>query len=147
MGAGNASTRVIGRQVRGETVSQIKSLYHEPVVCVTASRSASSSVVLAVGDASQWPGGRAGIAADGHVVFVDFHEVSENLLAELVPHLVVSPILARNFDCVDLAQLLAHLRYAGRYRAVGPPLPNPKIITREIRSLVPTLDFDVLSLD
>jgi hypothetical protein len=114
---------------------------------ITTSRETCATVVLAVGDATHWGAGGGRMPSDGRIVFVNFHEVSRELLEELAPHLVVSPILARNFDCVDLAQLLGRLRFPGRYRAVGPPLPNPQMITREIRSLVPGLDFDVLSMD
>lgn len=146
-GTGAPAAPVLGRQIRGEAMSQIRSFNDEFALSVTTSRSTGRSAVLAVGDTGAWSGQGRGMAADRRIVFADFHDVSRELLDDVVPHLVLSPILARNFDCVDLAQLLARFRFAGRYRAVGPPLPNPKIITREIRSLVPMLDFDVLSLD
>jgi hypothetical protein len=128
-------------------VSQLES-FEEPFNHdIATSQTTCATVVLAVGDTTIWGAGGRRMPSDGRIVFADFHEVSRELLDELVPHLVVSPILARHFDCVDLAQLLARLRFAGRYRAFGPPLPNPQIITREIKSLVPGLDFDVLPMD
>ena len=137
--------QVLFRQVRGEAVSRVESFEYDITHDIATSRETCATVVLAVGDATHWGAGGGRMPSDGHVVFVNFNEVSRELLEDLTPHLVVSPILARNFDCVDLAQLLGRLRFAGRYRAVGPALPDPQMITREIRSLVPGLDFDVLS--
>ena len=102
--------------------------------------------ILAVGDTRAWHQRGRRIPSDGMVHFAEFHEVTELLLAELSPRLVLSPLLTRNFDCVDLAQRLAQLGYRGPYRAIDIGLPNPRMIVREIRSLVPTLDFEVLQL-
>jgi hypothetical protein len=77
---------------------------------------------------------------------VEFHEVTDDLLAQLVPRLILSPLLARTFDCVDLAQRLGSLGYTGPYRAIDSGLPDPALIVREVRSLVPGLDFGVVSL-
>jgi hypothetical protein len=138
---------VVVRHVRGEAVYQIESLEDEFAQDAGAGSGKGATVVLAVGDTKVWSAAGRRMPTGGRVVFADFHLVSRELLEELVPHLVVSPILARNFDCVDLAQRLALYQFAGRYRAFGPRLPNPQIITREIRSLVPGLDFDVLPMD
>lgn len=99
--------------------------------------------VLAVGDVAAWQ--KAGYGADlsGEVVYAAFHEVTEALLSETDPRVVVSPLITRHFDCVDLAQLLGSLGFRGRYRAIGTRLPNPRMIEAEIRSLVPGLDFSV----
>ena len=105
-----------------------------------------AATVLAVGDTRAWNVPGRSFASDQNVVYADFHEVGPDLIQRVAPRLVVSPILARNFDCVDLAELLGRLRYAGRYRAFGPQLPDPGMITREVRSLVPALDFDVMPL-
>lgn len=111
-----------------------------------ARTSISTATVLAVGDTRAWEAHGQGVPSDHHVVYVDFQDVCRDLMHRVSPRLVVSPILARNFDCVDLAELLGRLRYAGRYRAFGPQLPDPRMITREVRSLVPALDFDVMPL-
>lgn len=108
--------------------------------------SIATATVLAVGDTRAWDVNGRGFASDQNIVYVDFHDVCHDLIHRVAPRLVVSPILARNFDCVDLAELLGRLRYAGRYRAFGPQLPDPNMIMREVRSLVPALDFDVMPL-
>lgn len=99
--------------------------------------------ILAVGDVAAWrEAGHSG-QPSGDIVFASFHEITASLLAENDPVLVVSPLIARHFDCVDLAELLGRLGFRGRYRAIGTSLPNPRMIEAEIRSLVPGLDFSV----
>lgn len=99
--------------------------------------------MLAVGDLARWWGAGYGIHARSHVVLAEFHEVTSDLMARVRPALVISPLLCRSFDCVDLAQLLDSLNYRGKYLAVGSGLPNPGLIVREVRALVPRLDFEV----
>ncbi len=102
--------------------------------------------VLAVGDTREWTARGRRLPLDGHVYFVEFHDVTEELLARLEPRLVLSPLLARTFDCLDLAQRLGKLRFRGQYRAIDIGLPDPALIVREVRSLVPGLDFGVVPL-
>ena len=72
--------------------------------------------------------------------------MTDVLLEVLAPKLVVSPVLARRFDCVDLAIRLATLGYSGAYRAFSTDLPRPELIDSEIRVLCPTLDFAIVDL-
>lgn len=100
-------------------------------------------IVLAVGDIESWVGAGRALPRGGHVVFVEFHEIDSELLGRLEPFVVISPLLCRTFDCVDLAQVLGALGYRGKYRAIDAGLPDPGLIAREVKSLVPGLDFDV----
>ena len=111
-----------------------------------ADHAVSSAKILAVGDTQAWRRGGRRMPAQGDIHFAEFHEVTTLLLGEISPRLVLSPLLTRSFDCVDLAQRLAHLGYRGPYRAIDIGLPDPRMIVREIRSLVPMLDFEVLRL-
>lgn len=99
--------------------------------------------VLAVGDLIAWK--RSGRLAQrrSDILFVEFHEINRDLLDRVSPSVVVSPLLCRSFDCVDLAQLLGAHGFAGKYRAIDSGLPDPHLIVREVRSLVPLLDFDI----
>jgi hypothetical protein len=103
------------------------------------------TTILAVGDVEAWSRRGRRVPA-GEVHFAAFYEVTGELLAELSPRLVLSPLLTRHFDCVDLAQRLVQLGYRGPYRAIDIGLPNPAMIVREIRSLLPSLDFEVMRL-
>lgn len=102
------------------------------------------ATILAVGDLQEWRRSGRDIPADGKIAFTDFRSVSEELFQLIAPHLVLSPLLARGFDCIDLAQVLHAIGFKGRYRAIAEVLPNPEIIRREIVDLCPGLDFDVI---
>ena len=103
-------------------------------------------LILAVGDLESWNRAGRPLPADSHITYADFVEVTDGLLYSLRPDMVLSPLLSTRFDCIDLAQLLLRLGFSGRYRAMTPPLPNPDIVRREIRSLCPGLDFDLVMI-
>lgn len=73
-----------------------------------------------------------------------FTDLSFELLDRVKPRVVLSPLLAREFDCIDLAQLLFALGFDGRYRVLSAEIPNPHIVKAEIRSQCPGLDFEIL---
>lgn len=100
--------------------------------------------ILAVGSAAEWREGGNRLQADGRVAFVSIEEISVELLDRVCPTVILSPVLARSFDCIDLAQKLHDLGFTGRYRAVSDELPNPEMVEREIRHLCPGLDFGIL---
>ena len=85
------------------------------------------------------------LQADGRVAFASFEDVNEELIARLCPTVILSPVLARNFDCIDLAQVLCRLDFRGRYRAMAEALPDPALIQQEIATMCPNLDFGVLT--
>lgn len=122
------------------------SLAADRCLSVSADKTAHDGVVLAVGDVPAWTGAGRRVPTDRHVFYAEFHQVTAELLTQVAPTLVLSPLLARRFDCVDLAQVLWTLRYRGRYRAMDKRLPDPALIAREVRMLVPGLDFDVIEL-
>lgn len=98
---------------------------------------------LAVGDKAEW-------ALEGHVMpqagmaFVAFLDIDEDTLAALSPSVVYSPLLAKTFDCIELALLLSKIGFSGQYRALARDLPKPAVIEREVRQLCPALDFRII---
>jgi len=112
----------------------------------TGSTEGQAAVLLAVGEAGEWTKQRTLPFPDGYgVIYTSFEEVPRHVGKPGGPLLVISPILALGFDCIDLAQLLCRLNFPGAYRAVAEALPNPGMIRREIRDLCPKLDFDIIT--
>jgi len=109
-----------------------------------AAEEGSPATILAVGDLDEWTRHRGSLPVDGSLAFASFNGISIELLEIISPAIVLSPLLARGFDCIDLAQMLVSVGFRGQYRAIAENLPNPDIIRREIRILCPTLDFDVV---
>ena len=101
--------------------------------------------ILAVGDPEEWVEQGNQPPRDGGLAFVSFEQLSEALLEHLSPSVVCSPVLARAFDCIDLAAVLNNFGLAGSYRAVSKEVPNPKVIEREVKQLFPRLDFQILA--
>mgnify|MGYP007073179289 FL=1 len=104
-----------------------------------------AATILAVGSPDVWKDGGGRLSRHGSVAYVAFHEVNAALLNNLRPETVVSPALARDFDCIDLAMLLSALRFSGSYKATAFGLPRPKLIEAEIAQLCPRLDFEIIS--
>jgi hypothetical protein len=110
---------------------------------VSASDSESDFVVLAVGDVlSLTTRMSADLAADT-TAFAEFVDVTPELMSELAPQVVVSSVLGRNFDCVDLAERLNEVGFEGCYRLIGHGMPEPLLVLREIRSLFPSLHVEM----
>ena len=99
--------------------------------------------ILAVGDPSEWEQ-QGNLLPVGGIAFLSFHEVTDALLNELNPSTIFSPVLARRFDCIELAILLHNLGFTGAYRAMTKDMPKPDLIEREVRQMCPRLDFQLL---
>ncbi|MBM9595605.1 hypothetical protein [Roseitranquillus sediminis] len=82
-------------------------------------------------------------SGDSRISFAEFHEVDTGLLQVVRPEVVISSLLARRFDCVDLAQRLHDLGFKGKYRVLTDALPCPEMVLGELRSLFPGLDIEI----
>lgn len=102
--------------------------------------------VLAVGDTDEWLRRKRPVPPGGRIILTSFADLSRELLDRVKPRLVLSPLLARDFDCIDLAQMLFTLGFAGQYRVVSSDLPDPRVVVAEIRGLCPGLDFGIVDL-
>ncbi len=97
---------------------------------------------IAVGNCEEWHRkGHALISPD--ILCLSFEEVSDESLGFYQPSIIYSPVLAQDFDCIDLALRLHGLGFSGEYQAVARNLPNPRLIENEVRQLCPQLDFRV----
>lgn len=75
-----------------------------------------------------------------------FTEVSAEALDRIRPDVVFSSLVGPGFDCLDLAERLVDAGFRGKYRAVAPQVPDPKLVRREITDRFPALDFDLIVL-
>lgn len=100
-------------------------------------------LVLAVGDPDEWVE-QGNPLPTGGMAFLSFNEVSEAMLTHYNPSVVFSPVVAPNFDCIDLAILLHNIGFSGSYRAMAKDLPKPELIEREVSHICPRLDFSIV---
>ena len=98
--------------------------------------------VMAVGDPEEWK-------RQGHklpqekLVFVAFEDIDQATMEQFSPSIVLSPVLAHTFDCIELALLLRSLGFNGEYCAVARDLPKPALIEREVSQMCPSLNFRI----
>ena len=78
--------------------------------------------------------------------FITISDLSADLVRKADPEIILSPLVADDFDVVDVAEKLVLLGFQGRYRAIAPSLPDARLVLEEVRSFAPQLDFDLLLL-
>lgn len=64
-----------------------------------------------------------------------FRDLTETTLQDIAPDVVVAPLIASDFDALDLLDVLSAMNYRGRVRIHAPKLPNRQIVLRELRSV------------
>lgn len=119
----------------------------EPETAATENDARLRPIILAVGDVRNWISSGRALPMDSQIAFAEFHEITEELLQTLTPDVVMSPVLTRGFDCLDLAQALHECGFGGRLRVVAPNMPNPLVIQSEIKALCPGLDVAFIFYD
>lgn len=99
---------------------------------------------LVVGDLARWEAeGRMTPPLDDFQ-FVEIKSLTAEVVQDMEPEIILSPLVADDFDAVDVAAKLIELQYNGKYRAISDDLPDADLIRSEIRSFAPQLDFDLL---
>ncbi|MEM6896509.1 MAG: hypothetical protein AAF576_03970 [Pseudomonadota bacterium] len=79
--------------------------------------------------------------------FVAFNEMTAELLDDLQPDVIYSPLLTQNFDTTEVAARLQELGFRGQYCAVATHVPQPQIIKNEVRMAAPLVKYDLLLTD
>jgi len=102
--------------------------------------------MLVIGDLQEWQAAGRDLPTGEGLFFANLNDISPEFLQTLAPDVVLSPMVARRFDCLDVAQVLYTSNFTGRFRVVAPWLPNPAVILAEVRSLCPGLDFDFMQI-
>jgi hypothetical protein len=76
---------------------------------------------------------------------LDFAALNDTALDKIRPQVVVAPLFSEEFDIVDVAEALSFAGFFGELWAVGPALPNPGLIEREIREFAGHITFRIVS--
>jgi hypothetical protein len=126
----------------GQTLGRIGALADGCVAHPTAAR-----LVLVVCETGAPPPAPGNDDARDGIYYAGIADIGARLIETLCPDVIVSPLITRSFDCIDLAQLLETLGYRGAYCAVTRALPRPEMIRTEIRALCPRLRFDLTFID
>jgi hypothetical protein len=87
-------------------------------------------------DASTFPAG-------AQIVRIPFRALTKPFLVETKAVLVLGPLVSPQLDAMQIAERLGELGFKGILRLVGPALPNPALVSREIRSASGSKDITV----
>jgi len=98
-------------------------------------------VVLAVGDTFDWNIAARSLPPGSTITFSEIDDIKDAFLQKICPDIVLSSLVCRNFDFIDLAQALQGAHYKGSLRVIVPNLPDPNSVISEARALGP--DFDI----
>lgn len=61
--------------------------------------------------------------------------LTKEILQTVQPTLIICPLFTADFDATTAIERLIDLGYAGRVSILAPPLPNPRLVERELRGL------------
>lgn len=73
-------------------------------------------------------------------------ELTPELLAQVNPDCVLTPLVGIDCDVLEVAAQLTRLGYRGLLLAVTDPLPNPRAITAEVQAEFPGLRIDLIEI-
>ncbi len=109
-------------------------------------KQAIADVTLVVGNIARWTAeGRPPFKTDVFE-FTEFEHLTQELLDFINPDIILSPLMADDFDVVEMADRLHALGYRGCYRAITSNIPNADMIRAEVRNHAPEVDFDLLMM-
>ena len=83
---------------------------------------------------------------DASFAHAEFAELDVQLIAQVMPDIVLAPLFGRGFDAVDLADRLTEMGYRGALHAVTAPLPDPEAVRREVKHHCGDIVFSLIEL-
>lgn len=105
--------------------------------------------LLVIGSPDQWSEaatrGRGKADADW-LNLCAFEYLTSDIMAELSPDIVLSHLLSKSYDVIEVARRLQELNFSGTYIAIWRRIPNPDVIRAEVRQVAPHLHFELLEI-
>jgi len=99
--------------------------------------------VLAIGRKSRTPGDLGIPGGNAEVRLLGYEELLDQRGA-LQADIVLAPMVGDTFDCLDVALHLHASGFRGRLHVMTPALPDPSILRREVASLCPGIEVDIV---
>lgn len=79
------------------------------------------------------------VSADVTHVTLPLRGITARVLSTVLPELVILPLFGAGFDAIEALSQLERLGYRGEVLVRTPPLPNARIVERELAAVVPML--------
>jgi len=85
--------------------------------------------------------------APASTIQLGYADLCPSVLAAHLPDLILTPLIGPGFDVLDLGARLRSLGFAGRIRAVAPPLPDAATVGDEVRHRLKGMDFALIAAE
>lgn len=98
---------------------------------------------IVIGDVARWQAQGMNVAPLDGLDFIAIDALNAEIIAQIAPETILSPLIADTFDAYEVAALLADCAYPGRYCVISDPLPDPDAIIAEVAARAPDIWFDI----
>lgn len=105
-----------------------------------------SPVTLVIGDKIRWKNDNRDLPQITGLHFVGPEDITPELISRVAPEIVLSPLVVRDIDAIEIARKLSAVGFEGRYRVLSSDLPRPETIEAEVNEAAPRIDFGLLNL-
>jgi hypothetical protein len=85
----------------------------------------------------------ANLPAGAKIIKIPFRALTKPLLNETGASIIIGTLWSPEQDAMAISERLGELDYRGKLLLLGPALPNPSLVAREIRSASGSKDFTV----
>jgi hypothetical protein len=83
------------------------------------------------------------LGTGARIVKIPFRALTKPFLEQTKAVLVLGPLVSPALDAMQIAERLGELGFRGTLRVMGPTLPNPALVAREIRTASGSKDITV----
>ncbi|SEW09310.1 hypothetical protein SAMN04488515_1011 [Cognatiyoonia koreensis] len=103
-------------------------------------------LTLVIGDLRDWEAAGRIIPSIEGFMFADVSDIDTCFIRKHNPTVILSTLVTREFDAVEIARKLGQMVYTGSYRVLTNNIPNVELIREEVSQIAPQLDFDIVDL-
>ena len=107
---------------------------------------ADQPLTLVIGDQRAWDVNASHPPFIEGFKFIDIDALEAKVFDNFPAAIVLSALMTRNQDAIEIARKLKEFSFEGRYRVIADALPNPDLVAREVKAAAPDIDFEVLNL-
>jgi len=79
------------------------------------------------------------------VIYLSFADLTHATFRDLAPTTVIIPLFSGANDALEMIKMLQDFGYARRILVIGPILPNPAMVERELRAAGPQRRLTLIS--
>ncbi|MEO6298829.1 MAG: hypothetical protein ABIV25_09010 [Paracoccaceae bacterium] len=79
------------------------------------------------------------------VLHRNFSDLGPELLSDLKPTRIILPLFSAEHDAMAVIEILEGLKFSGQITVIGPDLPRPRLVERELRAMGPGVRLSLIS--